>query len=141
MEHPGHRIFVENDAMIEQMGGCLCGDVRFRLSGAPYEVDYCHCHSCRKHTGAPVSVFVDCKVGVVEFTQGAPTLYQSSPGARRGFCGRCGSTLTYESDSLPGEVHVHIGAMDRPENFAPHGKSTFPEERLAWFRIAGVDGD
>ena len=47
--------------MTEQTGGCLCGDIRFRLTGAPYEVDYCHCHSCRKHTGAPVSVFADCK--------------------------------------------------------------------------------
>ena len=35
-----------------------CGAVRFRLIGLPYEVDYCHCRSCRKHTGAPVSVTV-----------------------------------------------------------------------------------
>ena len=92
--------------MTEQTGGCLCGDVRFRLVGAPYAVDYCHCHSCRKHTGAPVSAFADCKGGVVEFTKGAPTLYESSPGVRRGFCARCGSTLTYETDALPGEVHA-----------------------------------
>ena len=44
--------------------------------GAPYEVDYCHCHCCRKHTGAPVSAFADCKGGVVEFTKGAPALYE-----------------------------------------------------------------
>ena len=80
----------END-MTDPTGGCLCGDVRFRLTGPPYEVDYCHCHSCRKHTGAPVSVFADCKGGIVEFTKGAPTLYESSPGVRRGFCARCGS--------------------------------------------------
>lgn len=58
--------------MTEQTGGCLCSDVRLRLVGAPYEVDYCHCHSCRKHTGAPVSAFADFKGGVVEFTKGAP---------------------------------------------------------------------
>ncbi len=51
--------------MAQQTGGCLCGDVRFRLTGPPYEVDYCHCHSCRKHTGAPVAVFADCKSGIV----------------------------------------------------------------------------
>ena len=92
--------------MTERTGGCLCGDVRFRLVGAPYQVRYCHCQSCRKHTGAPVSVFADCKGGVVEFTKGAPRLYESSPGVHRGFCARCGSTLNYETDALAGEVHV-----------------------------------
>ena len=96
--------------MIEQTGGCLCGDVRFKLNGAPYEIDYCHCHSCRKHTG--------------------------SPGVRRGFCARCGSTLTYGSDAFPGELHVHVGATDRPEDFPPQGKSSFPEERVPWFHVA-----
>ena len=123
--------------MIERTGGCLCGDVRFRLNGAPYEVDYCHCHSCRRHTGAPVSAFADCKAGDV--TKGAPTLYESSSGVQRGFCARCGSTLSYASDSLPGEIHIHIGALDRPEDFPPHGKPTFPEERVPWFRISDVD--
>ena len=125
--------------MTEPTGGCLCGAVRFRLVGPPYEIDYCHCHSCRKHTGAPVSAFADCKHGVVEFTKGRPTPYESSPGVRRGFCARCGSTLTYEFDSFPGEIHIHIGAMDRPEDFPPHGRPTFPEERVPWFRIGGVD--
>src|SRR5262245_40219689 len=82
--------------LTERTGGCLCGDVRFRLVGAPYRVDYCHCYSCRKHTGAPVAAFADCRAGVVEFMNGAPALYESSPGVRRGFCARCGSTLTYE---------------------------------------------
>jgi hypothetical protein len=50
-----------------------------------------------------------------------------------------GVALTYESDALPGEVHIQIGALDRPEDFRPHGTATFAEERLPWFRIAGVD--
>jgi hypothetical protein len=117
----------------------MCGAVRFRLTGEPFEIDYCHCASCRRHTGAPVSVFLDCKRDVVEFTQGEPALYESSPGVRRGFCARCGSTLTYETDALPDEIHIHVGAMDRPQDFAPHGKPSFPEERLPWFRLADID--
>ncbi|HEX2842798.1 GFA family protein [Hyphomicrobium sp.] len=115
-------------------GGCLCGAVRFRLTGPPFEIDYCHCATCRKHTGAPVSVFLDCKRDLVEFTQGAPTYYESSPGIQRGFCGKCGATLTYETGD---EIHIHVGAMDHPEDFPPHNKPAFPEERLAWFQIAG----
>ena len=125
--------------MNAQEGGCLCGAVRFRLLGPPFEIDYCHCHSCRKHSGAPVSAFADCKRHLVEFTKGTPKLFESSPGVRRGFCAECGSTLTYESDALPDEIHIHIGALDRPEDFPPHGRPTFSAERLPWFRIADVD--
>ncbi len=38
---------------------------------------------------------------------------------RRGACGRCGSPLTYEADHYPGEVHMTVGTLDRPENFVP----------------------
>src|ERR1700760_3291234 len=100
-------------------GGCLCGAVRFRLIGPPYEIDYCHCRSCRKHTGAPVSAFADCKRAVVEFTKGGPARYQSSPGVQRGFCAMCGSTLTYETDARPDEIHIHIGAPGCPQDFPP----------------------
>ncbi len=33
-------------------GGCLCGRVRFCVTGTPYRVGICHCLDCRKHHGA-----------------------------------------------------------------------------------------
>jgi len=39
-------------------GGCLCGSIRFVATGQPKGVYWCHCQSCRKHSGAPASVFV-----------------------------------------------------------------------------------
>lgn len=33
-------------------GGCLCGDVRLSVTGAPNRVGICHCLDCRKHHGA-----------------------------------------------------------------------------------------
>jgi hypothetical protein len=82
-------------------------------------------------------VLLDCKSDVVEFTKGERALYESSPGVMRGFCSRCGSTLTYEFDD---EIHIHIGAMDRPEDFPPCSELSFPEERISWFQIAGIEG-
>lgn len=117
----------------ERTGRCLCGEITFRLIEPPYEVDYCHCRSCRKHTGAPVSVFADCKRSAVEFTKGRRSLYQSSPGVHRGFCPTCGSTLTYEVED---EIHIHIGALDRPQDFPPHDNRSFPEERIDWLHVA-----
>jgi len=40
-------------------GGCLCGAVRFVATGKPNGTYWCHCHSCRKHTGAPAAVVVE----------------------------------------------------------------------------------
>jgi hypothetical protein len=39
-------------------GACLCGAVHFIATGEPKGIYWCHCQSCRKHTGAPVAVFV-----------------------------------------------------------------------------------
>src|SRR5689334_9171233 len=100
-------------------GGCLCGAIRFAADGAPKWTAYCHCASCRRHTGAPVSAYAGFETGKVRFTQGEPTYFESSPGVRRGFCGRCGSTLSFEGERWPGELHLHIGAFDDPASLPP----------------------
>ncbi len=43
----------------------------------------------------------------------------------------------YQSDACPGEIHIHIGAMDQPEDFPPHDTPAFPEDRVPWFHLAG----
>ena len=121
-----------------QTGGCLCGAVRFAASGPAKWTGYCHCHSCRRHTGAPVAAFAGFEGDQVTFTKGAPATFASSPGVRRGFCARCGSTLTYEGERWAGEIHIHVGAFDDPEAFPPTGEG-FAEERLSWLHLASRD--
>jgi hypothetical protein len=116
-------------------GSCLCGDVRFSVDGPPKWTSYCHCRSCRRHTGAPVSAYAGFDASQVRFSGRELSLFVSSPGVRRGFCGRCGSTLTYEGDRWPGEIHLHAGAFDEPEKLAPTGHA-FREEQLSWVRFA-----
>lgn len=116
-------------------GGCLCGAVRFRATGAPRWTAWRHCQSCRKHSGAPVSVFVAFEDAEVAVTQGVITRYPSSPGTVRGFCSACGSTLTCEGEARPNELHIHVGAFDRAADLAPTFH-IFPEERLPWLYLA-----
>jgi hypothetical protein len=71
-------------------GGCRCGAVRFEATGAPIDVAWCHCESCRKHSGAPVSVFVAIPHDAYKVTKGEITKFNSSPGRWRGFCARSG---------------------------------------------------
>ena len=91
-------------------GGCLCGDVRLVASGRPDRVGICHCLDCRKHHGAlfyAAAVFPERAVAV----EGKTRDY-----AGRHFCPRCGSTLIARS---PGEIEVHLGALDAPDQLIP----------------------
>src|SRR6266478_4377526 len=101
-------------------GGCLCGAIRFIATGKPKGIYWCHCQSCRKHSGAPASVFVAFERAAYTIIEGEITKFDSTPGrTRRGFCALCGSTLTCESARLPTETHFHVGAFERPAELQP----------------------
>jgi hypothetical protein len=118
-------------------GGCLCGAVRITATGEPVGVYWCHYQSCRRHTGAPVSVFVAFEPRAYTVTKGEITKFDSSPGkTRRGFCARCGSTLTCESLPEVTLTHFHIGAFDQAAQLQPT-KHFFVEERLPWLHTGG----
>jgi hypothetical protein len=124
----------ERGGMAEQTyhGGCMCGSVRFEAKGAPKWVLWCHCESCRRHSGAPASVFVSFENDAVAMTSGEIAKYPSSPGVERGFCARCGSTLTCNSKKRPSETHFHIGAFAEAAALTPGGE-LYANERLPWF--------
>lgn len=116
-------------------GGCLCGDIRFVAEGPPKWTAYCHCQSCRRHTGAPVSAYAGFEQAQVRFTKAEPQAFRSSAGVERSFCPRCGSTVAYRGERWPTEIHLHVGAFDDPEPFAPKVHA-FAEERIGWVHIA-----
>ena len=118
-------------------GGCLCGAVRFRASGPPHKVNYCHCRMCQKASGAPVLAWATYARDKVTFTQGCPSLYQSSAQAQRGFCNACGTPLLWHGVGDPSWIDLTIGAFDRPE-LAPPEEHIWTESRVKWLNI--VDG-
>jgi hypothetical protein len=97
-------------------------------------VIYCHCRDCRKSSGTPVSLFAEYRVEKVEIEQGTPKVYESSPGVRRSFCGDCGTPLSYEDESLPGEVYVMVGVFDDPEPFEPEAHD-WVSQKLQWLDV------
>ncbi len=118
-------------------GGCMCGAVRYEVTGDSFSVVHCHCLSCRRHTGAPVVTLAGFKQDQVRFTSGERRIYESSPGVGRVFCGQCGTPLTWEGDGgeLGAIIELHISTFDNPDILVPTGHA-FEPERISWFDIA-----
>lgn len=116
---------------IKITGGCMCGAVRYEGTGQPLHTGYCHCRSCRHHTGAAVAGMLVFERDKVRITAGTLGLYASSPGIERGFCGRCGTSLTWEGHGL---IFLHIGTLDDPDGHPPTLHWRY-EERSPWCDI------
>jgi len=115
-------------------GQCLCGAIKFELSGKVLWVSHCHCLSCRRNTGAAVATFVGLNTEQLSYTSGTVKTFKSSVGVRRKFCADCGTPMSYEAASHPGEIHIYISTLEQPALFPPT-KHTYFEERIAWFDV------
>ncbi len=40
-------------------GACLCGKVRYEVSGRLFDASHCHCSMCRRHHGAIFATYAD----------------------------------------------------------------------------------
>ena len=47
-------------------GGCLCGEVRYRITATPVEALYCHCRMCQRAHGAPVIAWLTVPLAAFE---------------------------------------------------------------------------
>jgi hypothetical protein len=115
-------------------GGCLCGAVRYRASGAATHPTLCHCNSCRRAAGAPVVAWVTFPLAEFSFTKGAPARHRSSPPVERTFCLSCGTPLTYRHSKYPKEIDVTTASLDDPAAFPP-ADHTWTSERIAWLEL------
>jgi hypothetical protein len=116
---------------MELEGGCLCGAIRYRVTGPPRSTSLCHCDSCRRATGGPSLAWAIFDEDMVEIVKGALAIYRSSPGVERGFCASCGASLSYARANRPGLFDVSTASLDDPETFPPT-KEIWTEERLSW---------
>ena len=92
-------------------GGCLCGAVRYQIAGRLRPVVLCHCTQCRRSTGHFMAATAARHRDFRLTSQAELRWYASSDAARRGFCGRCGSTLFWQANG--GDyVSIAAGTLD-----------------------------
>jgi hypothetical protein len=114
-------------------GGCLCGAVRFEVSGPAHSAGYCHCTHCQKRTGTASSA--NCRVARSDFrfSSGAEKLrsYQPPGGVPKWFCETCGSALFSRDPFSDQEVAIRLGAFDEDPGVRPEYRQ-FVDSAASW---------
>ena len=100
-------------------GGCVCGEIRYRVTGDPVIATVCHCRFCQKRTGSAFSQPVVFSEDQVEFSGGPRTTYEhlsdeSHRWLRMEFCPRCGTTVAWRAERRPGTIGIAGGTFDDP---------------------------
>lgn len=70
----------------------------------------------------------------LRLTGGQLTEFRSSARVWRGFCGRCGTPLTYRHEARSAEIDVTLATLDEPARIAPQ-MHVWVADRLPWVAI------
>jgi hypothetical protein len=93
-------------------GGCLCGQVRFGLTGALPPVGFCHCSKCRRVSGAGSNAVLNVRAERLVWLSGEADrkAFTLPSGWSTSFCGRCGCPAPNQGPG--GRWFVPAGSLD-----------------------------
>jgi hypothetical protein len=115
-------------------GSCLCGQVRYELTGEPERFYHCHCERCRKATGTGHASNIMVKAINFNWISGSELLHRFNvPDAERFyslFCSHCGSGMPREVPEL-GFTIIPAGSLDSEPSVQPKAR-IFWDSRSNW---------
>ena len=119
-------------------GSCLCGEIQFEVKLPTKWCAHCHCSLCRRAHGAAFVTWFGVERSKFAVTAGEDALrwYASTPGANRGFCSSCGSTMFFESERWAGEMHVALAQMHEPIDRDP-AAHVYYDSHVSWVELGG----
>lgn len=112
-------------------GSCLCGEVRYTITGSFDRFYLCHCSHCRKDTGSAHAANLFSATAKLTWLsgQGSITTFRLQDTRHaRSFCAICGSALPLAGTS---GVVVPAGSLDTDIAQVPDG-SIFTGSRASW---------
>ncbi len=102
-------------------GGCLCGQFRYEISGAPLAMFECHCRDCQHSSGGPYVPVIYVPKTAFSVVRGELSHYwtQSDAGGqnKRGFCATCGARISGGENEEA--IGIAASSLDDPSAFAP----------------------
>ena len=115
-------------------GGCLCGNVRYEISGPLLAADNCHCSMCRRQHGAAFASYADFDEEGFKWLSGEEYVknYSTPSGAGWVFCSECGSTMAGSQDGKIGMIA--LGTVDDDPGVKPEFH-IFTGSKASWYDI------
>lgn len=117
-------------------GQCLCGEVRYQISGNLGIFQYCHCSRCRKFTGSAHAANLLVSPEQFEWLSGEANIGRYEPQETKhfatSFCKKCGSSMPWFGKSGKAVV-IPAGSLDEDPSIAPT-QNVFWQSRAGWFR-------
>jgi hypothetical protein len=93
-------------------GGCLCGAVRYEVTGPLRDVVVCHCSRCRR-THGHVAAYTACAHADLVFVAAGGLRWYEADGRSRGFCDGCGASLFWRAAGRD-TTSISAGTLDEP---------------------------
>jgi len=127
-------------------GSCLCGGVKFEITGPLLRPLNCHCAFCRKQHGAAFRSRARVRRTDFRWVNGEDLLswYEATPGYRRGFCRVCGSPVVNRAEAHSplaqaqpqtlDELGIALGTLDDDPGIRPESH-IFVRSKAPWFEI------
>lgn len=127
--------------MSQASASCFCGAIRIDAELPSKWVAHCHCTMCRRAHGAAFVTWAGFDESSCRINDPDAKLhwFASSPGAERGFCSHCGSTLLFRSRRWAGELHVVVANFDGPLDRQPQAH-VFWDSHVDWVALDNGDG-
>jgi hypothetical protein len=119
-------------------GGCLCGKVRYTVAVDKPEGYYCHCRMCQLAFGNTRVPFLNVRKDHVHW-HGPRAAYASSKIAVRGFCGTCGTPLSFEYNGSE-RMDLSVGSLDDPGRVTPVSHFAVESRVENWHADDGLAG-
>ena len=119
---------------VSRKASCSCGQLSAVTTGEPVRVSICHCIACQKRTGSVFSAqarFPTQSVAITGESQQYARVADSGHVLTFSFCPRCGATVHYINDGLPGFVGIPLGAVADP-SFATPAFSVHERSMHSW---------
>lgn len=115
-------------------GSCLCGAVKYEISGDINDIVHCHCQTCRKAHGSAFSSVAAVKDSDFNLINDHKLKsYQSSAGKLRYFCDNCGSQIYAKRESTA-HVILRLGTLDSDIN-ASETAHIWVSQKASWYNI------
>jgi hypothetical protein len=122
------------DWKLPRDGGCLCGQVRFRITAPPLLTMACHCKGCQRLTASAYSLSAGIPSDGFELLQGNPVIGALHGEHRHFFCDHCKSWLFTRPNGMDWFVNVRSTMLDDASDFSTPFVETAASEKLPWVK-------